>query len=240
MGHTSGMTMGMFGGQGGGGNASQVIECAKAFVGKIIGRGGETIAQVQQQSGAKVQIDQNVPEGMPCKINIQGNPQTVQAAVQIVQDIMMGTSSGGGGGRGGGGHMGHMGGGGMGMHGQGGMGMMQGGGGGFGMQGGGGGYGGGYGMPQQQQPPSHYGAPAGYGHPGMQQQQPQQYAPATAAYVPYATNQQQHVGAPVQQPQVAAHKAPLPPNWTEYRNEDNVPYWYNSASGLSTWDRPHA
>lgn len=32
-------------------------------VGKIIGRGGEVITMIQQRSGAKVQIDQNVPEG---------------------------------------------------------------------------------------------------------------------------------------------------------------------------------
>lgn len=33
------------------------------FSGKIIGRGGEVITMIQQRSGAKVQIDQNVPEG---------------------------------------------------------------------------------------------------------------------------------------------------------------------------------
>lgn len=32
-------------------------------IGKIIGRGGEVITMIQQRSGAKVQIDQNVPEG---------------------------------------------------------------------------------------------------------------------------------------------------------------------------------
>lgn len=37
------------------------------YVGKIIGRGGEVITMIQQRSGAKVQIDQNVPEGKnPC------------------------------------------------------------------------------------------------------------------------------------------------------------------------------
>lgn len=41
----------------------QVMDCAKAFVGKIIGRGGEVITMIQQRSGAKVQIDQNVAEG---------------------------------------------------------------------------------------------------------------------------------------------------------------------------------
>ena len=34
------------------------------------------------------QIDQNVPEGMPCKVNMHGNPQTIQNAIQIVTEIM--------------------------------------------------------------------------------------------------------------------------------------------------------
>lgn len=34
------------------------------IIGKIIGRGGEVITQIQQRSGAKVQIEQNVPEGI--------------------------------------------------------------------------------------------------------------------------------------------------------------------------------
>lgn len=48
---------------GAGGVQHQVMDCAKAFVGKIIGRGGEVITMIQQRSGAKVQIDQNVAEG---------------------------------------------------------------------------------------------------------------------------------------------------------------------------------
>ena len=65
-----------------------VMECPKQVVGKLIGRGGETIQLIQQKSGCKVQIDQQVPEGHPCKINMNGNTQAIQNAIQIVQEIM--------------------------------------------------------------------------------------------------------------------------------------------------------
>jgi far upstream element-binding protein len=65
-----------------------VIECAKQYVGRIIGRGGETINVLQAKSGARVQIDQKVPDGMPCKVNISGTPECVNLAIQMVQEII--------------------------------------------------------------------------------------------------------------------------------------------------------
>ena len=72
---------------GAGGQVHQVMDCAKAFVGKVIGKGGETIMLIQQRSGAKVQIDQSVPEGQPCKINMSGMPQNLAIATQMIQVI---------------------------------------------------------------------------------------------------------------------------------------------------------
>lgn len=40
----------------------QVMEVQRHLVGRIIGRGGETVGQIQQKSGTNVKIDQNVPE----------------------------------------------------------------------------------------------------------------------------------------------------------------------------------
>lgn len=65
------------------------LESAKAYVGRLIGRGGETINLIQSRSGARVQIEQNVPEGAPCRVNITGNPQNVAIAAQIIQDIIV-------------------------------------------------------------------------------------------------------------------------------------------------------
>jgi hypothetical protein len=45
------------------GKIINLLQLRFIFSGKIIGRGGEVITMIQQRSGAKVQIDQNVPEG---------------------------------------------------------------------------------------------------------------------------------------------------------------------------------
>jgi predicted PilT family ATPase len=53
---------------GGLGELKQVIDVPKSVVGKIIGKGGETITLIQRKSNARVTVDQSVPEGMPCKV----------------------------------------------------------------------------------------------------------------------------------------------------------------------------
>lgn len=40
------------------GGPSMVLDCPKAIIGRIIGRGGETINDLQARSGARIQIDQ--------------------------------------------------------------------------------------------------------------------------------------------------------------------------------------
>lgn len=56
-----------------GGEAKQTIDVQKSVVGKIIGKGGETITLIQRKSGAKVTVDQSVPEGQPCKVSLGVN-----------------------------------------------------------------------------------------------------------------------------------------------------------------------
>ena len=41
------------------------IECPKHMVGRIIGKGGETVKTLQRQFAASIQIDQNA---VPCKV----------------------------------------------------------------------------------------------------------------------------------------------------------------------------
>eukprot|EP00613_Pedinella_sp_CCMP2098_P073364 CAMPEP_0171907934 /NCGR_PEP_ID=MMETSP0993-20121228/7410_1 /TAXON_ID=483369 /ORGANISM="non described non described, Strain CCMP2098" /LENGTH=425 /DNA_ID=CAMNT_0012540361 /DNA_START=52 /DNA_END=1325 /DNA_ORIENTATION=+ len=72
------------------GGPNTVLDCPKTIVGRVIGRGGETINDLQARSGAKIQIDQQVSEGSPCKIQISGSPQTVELAIKMVTDIMNG------------------------------------------------------------------------------------------------------------------------------------------------------
>jgi len=70
------------------GTAQQIIECAKTYVGRIIGRGGEVINMIQTKSGSKIQIDQTVTDGQPCKVNITGQAHNINLAVQMIQEII--------------------------------------------------------------------------------------------------------------------------------------------------------
>ncbi|CAM9172010.1 unnamed protein product, partial [Ectocarpus fasciculatus] len=187
-------------------NGMHVVECAKQYVGRIIGRAGETINILQAKSGARVQIDQKVPEGMPCKVNISGSPECVNLAVQLVQEIMSSgpnrlamypnyqPSYGGGGGMG--------------------YGAPTGGYYGGPQMGGGGGYNSGYGAPAQQGGGGYYqqpqGGQGGYYQGGGQQQGG--YQQAAAAPAPAAG------GSP----------------WTEHKSDDGFSYWYNASTGVST------
>lgn len=228
-----------------GSGGTMSFEVAKMHVGKIIGRGGEIITMIQQKSGcSKVQIDQNVPEGTPCKVMITGAPPNQQYAVHLIQEIMTGGAQrihslpfigGGMGGMGGGGGASAYGPGGMqqqGIYGGGG------GGGGGAASAYGGGQGGGYGAGQQagfgggygQQQGGGYGgasgmyggAAAGYGGQGQGQGQSQGgYGGSAAGY-----------GAPP-----AATAKPASP-WSEHRTDEGHTYWYNATSGVSTWERP--
>ena len=195
------------------------LECAKSYVGRLIGRGGETINMIQSRSGARVQIEQNVPEGQPCRVNVTGVPQSVMVGVQLVQDIISnGPNSAAtvlaaanpmqmGMGMGGGGYYG-------------------------------GGMAGGYGGMQQQQP-SMYGGYPSQGMYGQQQQggggypamsgagYGQQPAGAGTGYGQSAPWSGGHSSAQASAP------PPLPAGWTEHKTEDGNTYWYNSATATS-------
>ena len=78
------------GGGVGPGQAQQIVECPKDMVGRVIGRGGETIKGLQSQTGARIQIDQSVS---PCLVTITGNPYCVDAASRAVVDVINGGST---------------------------------------------------------------------------------------------------------------------------------------------------
>ncbi|KAL6771790.1 CRB1 [Auxenochlorella protothecoides x Auxenochlorella symbiontica] len=50
----------------------ETMECPAGIVGRIIGRGGETIRALQSASQAHITVDQNFPEGQPRKVIISG------------------------------------------------------------------------------------------------------------------------------------------------------------------------
>lgn len=74
------------------------ITVPSSAVGLIIGRGGETVRSMQDQSGARVKIepanDHNTEERT---VNISGDPQCVAIAKQLVEDKVAEATRGSGG-----------------------------------------------------------------------------------------------------------------------------------------------
>ena len=70
---------------------TSVLECPKAMVGRVIGKGGETIKSLQQYTGAMIQIDQSTD---PTRVTIAGSKQSVQLAISMVSDIVNGRFKG--------------------------------------------------------------------------------------------------------------------------------------------------
>lgn len=64
------------------------ISCPAHIVGRIIGRGGETIRSLQTASNAHIAINQNFPEGQPREIDISGPPDSVARAHEMVMELI--------------------------------------------------------------------------------------------------------------------------------------------------------
>jgi rRNA processing protein Krr1/Pno1 len=89
------------GGMGGGGQVEMMVPGHK--VGLIIGKGGETIKMLQEQTGAKIIIIQESNEHADQKpLRISGPPEAIEEAKAKVMDILNQHDDRNGGGRGGG------------------------------------------------------------------------------------------------------------------------------------------
>lgn len=212
-------------------DVTQTMDVQKSIVGRIIGRGGETIQLIQRKSGCRVTLDQNVPEGMPCKVMFTGSPSNISLAVSMVQEINMGVHTS-----------------------QIGANLpapstaapapyaaapvAQ-------------PYGvapspyGAYGYPPQAIPYGQpYGAPpAGtyYAYPGVPPQAPAAAAPAYVPPVAHSSSAPHghHLGVHHSH-HTAHHSAPAPAPkpaassvWTEHKTDDGLTYWYNASTGVS-------
>ena len=67
------------------GRSKQILSCDPRFVPLLIGRRGWTIKNIQDSTGAKVDIDQS---STPRKITISGLEENVDKAVRMVQDVL--------------------------------------------------------------------------------------------------------------------------------------------------------
>jgi len=192
------------------GAAEAILKIEQGVVGKLIGKGGETIKGMQNQSGARIQIDQTL-----WQVSITGTEPAVNSAREIIQAILNGgeppnyaAQQPGYGGGYGAPQQGY----------GGGYGAPQQGYGGYPQQGGYGGYpqqGGGY--PQQGYPQQGYG------------QQPQQ------GYGGYSQQPQQGYAQPQQPP---AQPAAAASTWQTLYDQQQRPYYYNSGTGVSQWEKP--
>ncbi|CAG9465272.1 unnamed protein product [Pedinophyceae sp. YPF-701] len=68
--------------------AREEIDCPPRLVGRVIGRGGETITNLQIRSGARIFINQDVPENAPRKIILIGTADAVLRGKEMVREVM--------------------------------------------------------------------------------------------------------------------------------------------------------
>ena len=73
-----------------GADHTEEVQCPQGIVGRIIGRGGETIRALQQASQAHIVVDQNFPEGQPRKVIVTGRQDGVMRATKMIQELING------------------------------------------------------------------------------------------------------------------------------------------------------
>lgn len=71
-------------------DSSKTVECPPSLVGKIIGRGGETIRALQTASDARISVNQDFPPEVPRQVIITGKPEAVERAELMVNELIHG------------------------------------------------------------------------------------------------------------------------------------------------------
>mmetsp|Transcript_27952 Transcript_27952/g.54458 ORF Transcript_27952/g.54458 Transcript_27952/m.54458 type:complete len:497 (-) Transcript_27952:456-1946(-) len=74
--------------KGSGPEMSDTFDCPQHLVGRVIGRGGETVRELQNKTGCTVSIDQNFPHGVPRKITVSGPSSLIAAAKNMIHNVM--------------------------------------------------------------------------------------------------------------------------------------------------------
>lgn len=62
--------------------------CPVECVGRLIGKSGVTIRNLQLRTGVKIQIDQDAPEGTPRKVLLTGEHPLMDAAERMVREVI--------------------------------------------------------------------------------------------------------------------------------------------------------
>lgn len=66
----------------------QEIECPQQLVGRVIGGMGSMIREIQSRTGVRIQVKQDMPEGVPRRVQITGTPEAINAASTLVRHVM--------------------------------------------------------------------------------------------------------------------------------------------------------
>ncbi|KAI3690661.1 hypothetical protein L2E82_48845 [Cichorium intybus] len=82
------------------GNPTKKIDIPNGRVGVIIGKAGETIKYLQQQSGAKIQVTRDTdadPHSVTRQVELSGSAESIAHAEQLIKDVLAEAESGGSG-----------------------------------------------------------------------------------------------------------------------------------------------
>ncbi|XP_059147557.1 far upstream element-binding protein 3-like isoform X2 [Physella acuta] len=93
---------GSFGGGRGGGVSSTTMMVESSNVGKIIGRGGSKIRDLEQDSNARIKISRDEDEDGMKSVEISGTTEEIENAKRLIEKCLSGGDYNGGGGRRGG------------------------------------------------------------------------------------------------------------------------------------------
>lgn len=64
------------------------LDCPHSLVGRLIGKNGSTVRNLELKTGVSIQIDQSLPDGCPRKVKICGHPQLIDHAERIVEEVI--------------------------------------------------------------------------------------------------------------------------------------------------------
>jgi hypothetical protein len=73
---------------GGGGAETEVFFVEKQYMGRVIGKKGVTINDLQRRSSTDLQVNQDVPAGRHCEITIRGSRQGIEMAKQMLKEVI--------------------------------------------------------------------------------------------------------------------------------------------------------
>jgi rRNA processing protein Krr1/Pno1 len=72
----------------GGGQEVDVMYVQKQYMGRIIGKKGVTINDLQRRTSCDIQVNQEVPHGSECEITMRGARQGIEMAKQMIREVI--------------------------------------------------------------------------------------------------------------------------------------------------------